>query len=552
MEIKNSVNINTPKKESKGKAMDLKQVSKKNSSSNIVKFSNKNLADKKEDKENEKTNKPKPKRESELRDHLKKETDIKDKQLKELENKTLSKKDSDKKEDIRRNLETKENHLKKADKIIVQKEDPINKEFSFDKSEQKEKINEESEHKESHKKETDSKDTHKKESETKDKPNRFIENKINSKKESDNREKPNKLSENKEKLSKIIEEKGKSNKEKEMEKKENSNFVKEKDSTKTTKKNSSNITFKTSFTTLPIEKKTSKTPKAATEREPINEKKESKDSPLSLSKNIPNRKAREIPNLQSPKGKGKKTQEAYSSTDNIETLETEENEPSDSVQEIKELLMKNKKFVTEFYEKNEEFKHEMCAPQHPKFLIITCCDSRILTSKILGVNPGELFIHRNIGNIVLSTDFSLQTVLSYAVEQLKVKNIIILGHTDCGAIKAALSNNTVGLIEYWLQPMKEIIEKKRDLLEDINSNCPEKLESKFAELNVKEQVLNLTRNPIIQKTWKEGKNLFIHGMLLEIDSGNVKDLKVMKKERKQTKEIIPINHSSNLNLIMNN
>lgn len=207
------------------------------------------------------------------------------------------------------------------------------------------------------------------------------------------------------------------------------------------------------------------------------------------------------------------------------------------VQDVKNLLKNNREFVNEILRLHPEFLKEISAPQHPKFLVISCSDSRIQTSKILGAHPGELFVHRNIGNIVLTADFNIQSVISYGVDNLKVKNIIVLGHTDCGAIKTSLSNKYHGLIDHWLKPVKDVVERNHDYLDKIVKENPEKLTTKLAELNIKEQVLNLCKNPIIQKAWNSGQELYIHGLLFDMSTGYVKDLGIMKKEWKKIADI---------------
>ncbi len=210
---------------------------------------------------------------------------------------------------------------------------------------------------------------------------------------------------------------------------------------------------------------------------------------------------------------------------------------------VADLLKKNKEWVTDTLQKNPKFLKEISAPQHPKYLIITCSDSRILTSQILGTHPGELFVHRNIGNLVLSADFNFQSVLSFALENLKVKNIIVLGHTDCGAIKTSLSNKFHGLIDHWLQPIKDIVEKHHDKLDLVMKKDPEKLTTKLSKLNVKEQVINLCKNPIVQKAWNEGQQLYIHGLLFDMETGFVKDLRTVKREWRMIEDIHALDFS---------
>lgn len=230
-----------------------------------------------------------------------------------------------------------------------------------------------------------------------------------------------------------------------------------------------------------------------------------------------------------------------SEEDQAEQIDSQESDEAEvtsaAIKEVHDLLKNNKDWVKETLAKNPEFLKEISAPQHPKYLVISCSDSRILTSKILGTHPGELFVHRNIGNIVLAADFNLQSVLSYAIENLKVKNVIVLGHTDCGAIKTSLSNKYHGLIDHWLKPVKDLVEKNHDFLDRVMKKNPEKLTTKLSELNVKEQVINLCKNPIVQKAWNDGQELYIHGLLFDMGSGFVKDLKTMKKEWRMIEDI---------------
>ncbi len=218
-------------------------------------------------------------------------------------------------------------------------------------------------------------------------------------------------------------------------------------------------------------------------------------------------------------------------------IETSISENSVAVKEVQELLLKNKKWVNDTLLKNPEFLNEISELHRPKYLIISCSDLRISVTQVLSVHPGEVFIHRNIGNIASTADFNMQSVLSYAIENLKIHNIIVLGHSDCSAIKTSLSHTYHGLIDYWLKPVKDIIEKHHVLVDNINKNDPENLIRKLSELNVKEQVLSLCKNPIIQKTWSNKETLNIHGLLFDMNSGYVQDLKIMKKEWKLTEDI---------------
>jgi carbonic anhydrase len=192
--------------------------------------------------------------------------------------------------------------------------------------------------------------------------------------------------------------------------------------------------------------------------------------------------------------------------------------------------------VGETLAKNPEYFLEISSPQHPKYLIISCSDSRIQTNHILHTHPGEVFIHRNIGNIVNPSDFNIQSVISYAIENLKVKHVIVLGHTDCGAIKASLSGKYHGLIDHWLNPIRDIAEKEYEILnKTVNEEGEENLCKKLSELNIKEQVLNLCKNPIVQKAWNKGENLHIHGFLYDMKTGLLEDLQIFNKDWKKMK-----------------
>lgn len=203
------------------------------------------------------------------------------------------------------------------------------------------------------------------------------------------------------------------------------------------------------------------------------------------------------------------------------------------IKDVKILIKKNREWLKTTLEAQPEFLNKIASPQNPKFLVISCSDSIIQTSSILGTEPGELFVHMNIGNIVMTADFNIQSVISYAVENLKVKNIIVLGHTDCGAIKASLSNKYHGLIDNWLKPVKDVVERNHDYLDKVIKESPEKLTTTLTELNIKEQVINLCKNPIIQKAWNKGQEVYIHGLLFDTADGHVRDLGIMKKDWKK-------------------
>jgi len=191
-------------------------------------------------------------------------------------------------------------------------------------------------------------------------------------------------------------------------------------------------------------------------------------------------------------------------------------------------------------------------PQKPKCLAITCSDSRLIVNECMGLDAGELFVHRNIGNLVISTDFNVQSVIQFAVEVLKVEHIMVLGHTDCGAVKAALSFKHHGLIDHWLRTIREIAEKyQTDLFgEDSDDEYFNETETKtdkksnhhdilrkLIEFNIKEQVLSVCKSPVVQKAWKNGQTLFVHGHVLEIETGKLIDLQIKQDSWAEIEEI---------------
>ena len=200
---------------------------------------------------------------------------------------------------------------------------------------------------------------------------------------------------------------------------------------------------------------------------------------------------------------------------------------------IMDLLKKNRNWVDKVKANDPDYFKRLSSPQKPTTLIVSCSDSRILLNEITETHPGEIFSHRNIGNIVNAIDFNIQSVIQFAVEILKVKQIIVMGHSDCGAIKAALTMNYKGLIDHWLKCIRMVIEKFKTELDGLQGA---QLERKLTELVIKEQVLNLCELPIIQKAWNNGQELFIHGCLFEVETGLIRDLKVVSDWNK-VKEI---------------
>ncbi|MCS5489508.1 carbonate dehydratase [Algoriphagus limi] len=190
--------------------------------------------------------------------------------------------------------------------------------------------------------------------------------------------------------------------------------------------------------------------------------------------------------------------------------------------DYEKLLLQNKAWSEEKTGIDVKFFERLAKQQKPKFLWIGCSDSRVPANEITGTDPGEIFVHRNIANMVVHTDLNLLSVLQYAVEVLKVEHIIVCGHYGCGGVEAALSNKHLGLINKWLRNIKEVYRLYRDkidMIEDQNGKL-----DKLIEYNVIEQCQDLIKTSIIQKAWMERKAPHIHGWVYGIKDGLVNEL----------------------------
>ncbi len=188
---------------------------------------------------------------------------------------------------------------------------------------------------------------------------------------------------------------------------------------------------------------------------------------------------------------------------------------------LKHLFDANLAWATSIKEKDPEFFTRLSKQQDPEYLWIGCSDSRVPANQITNLQPGEVFVHRNIANVVVHTDLNCLSVIQFAVEILKVKHIIVCGHYGCGGIKAALENQEHGLIDNWLRHIKDVIRFHADKFDGLEQH--EKLDL-LCELNVKEQVKNICNTTIVQNAWKQGKELSVHGWIYGIDNGILKDL----------------------------
>ncbi|MGE0560995.1 MAG: carbonate dehydratase [Flavobacteriales bacterium] len=190
----------------------------------------------------------------------------------------------------------------------------------------------------------------------------------------------------------------------------------------------------------------------------------------------------------------------------------------------KQLIENNQKWVESKLAIDENYFKKLSEGQQPPVLWIGCADSRVPANELIGAQPGEVFVHRNIANMVIHTDMNMLSVLDYAVNALKVKHVIVCGHYGCGGIKAAMGNQHIGLIDNWIRHIKDVYRfhhKELDGISDENKKF-----DRFVELNVVEQVLDLAKTSIVQSAWEKNQTLHIHGWVYNLRDGKIIDLDV--------------------------
>jgi carbonic anhydrase len=186
------------------------------------------------------------------------------------------------------------------------------------------------------------------------------------------------------------------------------------------------------------------------------------------------------------------------------------------------LLENNKQWAADVVNADAEYFSRLEHLQTPEYLWIGCSDSRVPANEITGTNPGEIFVHRNIANMVVHTDMNLLAVLEYAVNHLKVKHIIVCGHYGCGGVKAAMTNHNFGIINKWIRNIKDVYRFHHD---ELNLISDEKVKTnRLIELNVIEQVKNLAKTSIVQKCWKYEQRPYLHGWVYDLHDGIIKSV----------------------------
>ncbi|KAM3130274.1 hypothetical protein pb186bvf_017669 [Paramecium bursaria] len=187
------------------------------------------------------------------------------------------------------------------------------------------------------------------------------------------------------------------------------------------------------------------------------------------------------------------------------------------------ILEGNKQYVAAKLNEDPQYFQKLSKGQQPKYLLIGCSDSRCPPNELTQTQPGEIFIHRNVANCVIPTDLSVNSALQFSIDHLKVSNIIVMGHTYCGGIQAALSQESVGgVLDLWLNNIKQTIEKNQDLVDKVKDNH-DKL-TLLTKLHIREQIRNLWKSPIVQRAWSRQQQIMIHGWLLKVETGYIEEI----------------------------
>ncbi|MFO0985055.1 MAG: carbonate dehydratase [Planctomycetota bacterium] len=202
---------------------------------------------------------------------------------------------------------------------------------------------------------------------------------------------------------------------------------------------------------------------------------------------------------------------------------------------LQELFRRNREWAASMTAQDPEFFAKLAQQQTPRYLWIGCSDSRVPANQIVGMMPGEVFVHRNVANLVVHTDFNCLSVLQFAIELLHVEHVIVCGHYGCGGVRAAFEDHELGLIDNWLRHIKAVDAKHRAEL-DASASAQARLD-RLCELNVREQVLNVGSTTIVQRAWRQGQRLSVHGWIYGIQDGLLRDLDLCVASREDLEAI---------------
>ncbi|NMH67039.1 carbonate dehydratase [Shewanella salipaludis] len=190
---------------------------------------------------------------------------------------------------------------------------------------------------------------------------------------------------------------------------------------------------------------------------------------------------------------------------------------------LKQLFDNNRRWAGRIRQENPSFFEQLATQQNPEYLWIGCSDSRVPSNQIIDLMPGEVFVHRNIANMVIHTDLNCLSVLQYAIDVLKVKHIMVVGHYGCGGVRAAMGTQRLGLIDNWLGHLRDIHRLHQEELTMLDEQARF---DRLCELNVIEQVANVTSSPLVQEAWERGQEVAVHGWIYSVQNGLLTDLDV--------------------------
>ena len=191
--------------------------------------------------------------------------------------------------------------------------------------------------------------------------------------------------------------------------------------------------------------------------------------------------------------------------------------------EIQDLLERNRHWAAQVEEDDPGFFSRLSEQQQPRFLWIGCSDSRVPANQITGLMPGEVFVHRNVANVVFQTDLNCMSVVDFAIQDIKVRHVIVCGHYGCKGVQAAMDNATQGVVDHWLSGIRNLYSANRDALEPLSDH---EAQARLCELNVIDQVRSLCRTNVLQDAWARGQKVDVHGWIYGVGDGLIRDLNV--------------------------
>lgn len=208
------------------------------------------------------------------------------------------------------------------------------------------------------------------------------------------------------------------------------------------------------------------------------------------------------------------------------------------MQELESILNNNREWADSVKQNDPGFFDRLSRGQAPRYLWIGCSDSRVPSNVITGLQPGDMFVHRNIANVVQHNDLNVLSVMEYAVKVLNVKSILVCGHYGCGGVKAAMEKHPHGMVDNWLRPIKETYLTHQQEIDSIEGE--QNQVNRLSELNVKKQVKQVSQSTIVQDAWASGQQLSIHGLIYSLENGRLKNLEVSKTDRNNTPDVFHV------------